>query len=147
MLAYPVDLIPDEDTLRIRCVDLPELNTFGDDADEALFQARDALQLAVSMRIRRHKDIPDPSPAEGRPTIALSFQAALKVLVYRAMREEGLTASALARRLGKRETQVRRLLDLDHGSAMRQIEEAMAALGRRLDVTVEKTDEPRAAAQ
>ena len=38
--------------------------------------------------------------------------------------------------MGKSETDVRRLLDLDHRSDIGQIEAALAALGKRLEITV-----------
>ena len=138
MIAYPVDLIPDDDTIMVICPDVPELTTYGADADAALFHARDALQLAVSMRIRRREEIPEPSPAQGRPTVALSLQGEMKVMIYRALRADGLTPTELARKLGKSETTARRLLDLDHASPIGQIEQALAALGRHVTVIVEK---------
>jgi cell division inhibitor SulA len=42
----------------------------------------------------------------------------------------------LARRLGLQENGVRRLLDLDHRSHIDQVDRALAALGKRLEVRV-----------
>jgi antitoxin HicB len=52
------------------------------------------------------------------------------------MWEAGLTAMALAKRLGLSEGAIRRLLDLDHRSHIGQVEAALAALGKRLSVEV-----------
>ncbi|HEX5079234.1 MAG TPA: hypothetical protein VFV80_08795 [Geminicoccaceae bacterium] len=42
----------------------------------------------------------------------------------------------LARRLGLQENAVRRLLDLDHRSHIDQVDRALAALGRRLELRI-----------
>jgi hypothetical protein len=45
----------------------------------------------------------------------------------------------LARRLGVRETVVRRMLDLDHATKSEKLQTAMETLGKRFVVTVEDT--------
>jgi antitoxin HicB len=50
------------------------------------------------------------------------------------MREAGVSNGELARRLGWQDPQIDRLLDLNHASRLDQIETALAALGKRLDV-------------
>ncbi len=50
--------------------------------------------------------------------------------------QAGVTKAELARRLGWHGPQVDRLLDLNHASRLDQIEAALAALGKRLQVTV-----------
>jgi antitoxin HicB len=61
---------------------------------------------------------------------------AAKVAVYQAMREAGLTQTALAEKLGCDPRQVSRLLDLDHRSRLDQIEAALSVLGKRLVLEV-----------
>jgi antitoxin HicB len=78
--------------------------------------------------------VPLPSAPEGRPCAVLSALATAKVLLYRAMREAGVSKAELARRLGWHGPQVDRLLDLNHASRLDQIETALAALGKRLDI-------------
>ena len=50
------------------------------------------------------------------------------------MRERGMTAPALADRLGLGESAVRRLLDPDRRSPIGRIEQALRVVGRRLAV-------------
>ena len=65
MLRYPVTLKRDTNgTMRVEFPDVPEANTFGEDADEALMQAVDALESALSMYIEDRRDIPKPSPVK-----------------------------------------------------------------------------------
>lgn len=49
-----------------------------------------------------------------------------------------MTQAELGARLGVDGKQVRRILDLDHESKLSQLEAAMAALGLRASVSVEK---------
>ena len=67
---------------------------------------------------------------------ALDCLVAAKLALYEAMRAQRITRSELARRLGLQENGVRRLLDLDHRSHIDQVDRALAALGKRLEVRV-----------
>jgi antitoxin HicB len=135
MLAYPVDLEPDTNgTVLVTFPDFAEAATFGDDEDDALLRAVDALETVLAARIDDREDIPAPSPVAGRPCAVLPALTAAKVLLYRTMREAGIRKADLARRLGWHGPQIDRLLDLNHASRLDQIEAALAALGKRLTV-------------
>lgn len=64
MLAYPITLEDDDGTIMARSPDFPELTTFGDDREEALARAVDALEEAIAARIHDRRDIPAPSRGE-----------------------------------------------------------------------------------
>ena len=135
MLAYPLTLEPDDNgTLLVTFPDMPEAVTFGEDEPDALKRAVDALETMLAARIADQQDVPLPSPAGRRPCAVLSGLATAKVLLYRAMREAGVSSGELARRVGWQRPQVERLLDLNHASQLDRIEAALAALGKRLDV-------------
>ena len=137
MLAYPVELTPDTNgTLLVTFPDFPEATTFGGDQRDALLRAADALETVLAARIDDREDIPLPSGPAGRPRVALPALTAAKVLLYRAMREAGVRKADLARRLGWQGPQVDRLLDVGHASRLDQIEQALAALGKRLTVDI-----------
>jgi antitoxin HicB len=53
------------------------------------------------------------------------------------MREKKINNSELARRLGVRETVVRRMLDPNHETKAEKLHAALAVLGKRLTVAVE----------
>ena len=76
MLAYPIHLEPDDnDTHLATSPDFPELTTFGDDRDDAITHAIDALEEAISVRIRYGEDIPLPR----RVKTALHCQHSLRL--------------------------------------------------------------------
>ena len=132
MLAYPINLEPDDDTLLATSPDFPELTTFGDDRDEALARAVDALEEAIAARIHTGKEIPVPSA--GQNYVRLPTLTAVKTLLYQGMKAQGVGKAELARRLGWHLPQVDRVLDLQHHSRMNQMDAALGALGLQLQV-------------
>jgi len=136
--AYPVHLEQEEDGGYV--VTLPDIGygaTQGDDLAEALAQAADLLEVAVLGAMAHDEDVPAPSPARGRPTVALPALTAAKLEAYRAMRAAGLNKKQLAERLGWQPSQVTRLFDGRHASRLDQIEAALRVFGRRLVITSE----------
>lgn len=90
MLAYPIDLTNDDGTLLVTAPDFPELTTFGDDRDEAIARAADALEEAIAARLSRGEPI--PAPSEGSTRAALPTLTAVKVLHHQHMGARGVTA-------------------------------------------------------
>jgi antitoxin HicB len=137
MLDYPVILTPDGDTVLVTFADVPEAITFGADEDEALMQAVDALETALSLYVDARKPLPVPSrPKRGQRTVRPSALEGAKLDVYREMMSQGIKKAELARRLGWHLPQVDRLFDLRHASRLDQIEAAARALGKHLEVRV-----------
>lgn len=136
--TYPVDLQPDEDgrvVARVR--DVTGAVTDGTDRPEALLLAHDALEEALCAAMAGHEDIPWPSPARGRPVVAPGTLVAAKAALYEAMRDAKISNVELGRRMGLAETEIRRCLDPRHKTKVDRIDAALAALGRRLIVSVD----------
>ena len=140
MLRYPVTLERDTNgTMRVEFPDVPEANTFGEDADEALMQAVDALESALSMYIEDRRDIPKPSPVKRRgKAVILPALTEAKLALYSAMRANRVGKAELARRLNCHLPQVDRLLDLLHASRLDQLEAAFRVLGKRLGIEIQE---------
>jgi len=137
MFDYPVTLTPDGDTVLVTFADVPEALTFGADEEEALLQAVDALETALSFYVEARKPLPAASkPKRGQRTVRPSALEGAKLGVYQAMTEQGIKKAELARRLGWHMPQVDRLFDLRHASRLDQIEAAARVLGRHLEVRV-----------
>jgi antitoxin HicB len=64
----------------------------------------------------------------------------MKLDLYLACRETGVTRAELVRRLGWRREQVDRLFRFDHASRVDQMDAAIRALGRNLEVKVIPAD-------
>lgn len=126
------------DTILVSFPDIPEAHTFGDDEEEALGRALEALEAALSLYIDLRCDIPvTKDPKRGQKFVILPALSEAKVRLYSAMRQARVGKAELARRPNCQLPQVDRLLDLDHSSRMDQMEAAFRAPGKRLVVEVE----------
>ncbi len=136
--AYPAELKPESDgfAVNLRFPDVPGARTWGDDEAEALSLAEDCLVTALHGCVRFGEPIPKPGPARGRPMISVPPLVAAKLALYSAMRERGVSAPELARHLGVSEKAVRALLHLKRRTYLGLLEQALAELGVRLEVTV-----------
>lgn len=140
--TYPVELeddetAPERGALLVTFPDLSEAITSGTNRGAALSNAVDCLETALAMRINRRKEIPVPSPARGRSTVAPGHLIAAKAALYLALRESSISQSELARRMGVMPSLVQRLLDPRHSSRADQFDKAFAALGKRVVLSVE----------
>ncbi len=133
MLAYPITLEDDNGTVLVTSPDFQELTTFGDDREEAVARAVNALEEAIAARIHDRKDI--PAPSRGETYAALPTLTSVKVMLYQGMRDQGVGKAELARRLGWHMPQVDRVLDVHHRSRIDQMDAALGAIGRRLHVS------------
>ena len=134
---YPVDLRPKDDGgFMVIFPDIPEALTQGDDRADALAEASDCLAEALAGRIRNKKGFPAPSPAHGRPLVGPDPVIAAKAALYQAIAEAGITNVELGCRMGVPEVEVRRLLNPRHNSKIGRLDEALAALGKRVILEV-----------
>jgi antitoxin HicB len=137
-LNYPVNLQPaEEGGFVVTFPDVPEAITQGEDMDEALMRAVDALETALSFYTGEGRGLPKASRAKRRQRVVRpSALAGIKLAIYQTMRDQGVRKSELARRLGWHLPQVDRLLDLDHASRLDQAEAALSSLGHTLEISV-----------
>ena len=137
MLRYPVRLERDTNgTILAGFPGVPEAHTFGEDRDEALARAVDALETAFMGYIEDRRAIPHPSSFKRGPYVALPALTEAKLALYSAMRAGRIGKTELARRLNCHLPQVDRLLNLRHGSRLHQLEAAFRALGKELSVQI-----------
>lgn len=137
-LIYAVTLTPDDNgTLLVGFPDFPEANSVGENEDEALLNAVDALETALEIYVDERRPIPAPSPAKrGQHTVALPAMVTAKVLLWNEMHAQNLRKADLARLLGVHMPQVDRLFDLRHSSKLEFVEEAASKLGKRLELSL-----------
>ncbi|HLN03990.1 MAG TPA: hypothetical protein VK335_32180 [Bryobacteraceae bacterium] len=118
--------------------DLPEAHTDGRNMAEALEEAIDCLGSTIAFRIAERTAIPAPSRLKrGQRMIPVPLWIAGKLALYLTMTTQGVSNSELARRLGVRETVVRRMLDPDHDTRSEKIQAALEALGKRIVVAID----------
>jgi antitoxin HicB len=137
MIEYRVTLSPDHNgTFLVTCPKLPIVATFGDTESDALRHAVDAIETALASMIDDGEDIPRPARIDKGVPVRLPAMTVLKLQLYWALRDAGITRAELARRLAWNRESVDRLFRLDHRSRLEQIEAAFAALGQRVEISV-----------
>lgn len=143
MLLFPAHLEPDDNgTLLATCPNLPEVKTFGENREDALAHLADAIEEALGARMAHGEELPEAMTADGwqrnAPLAKISTLATIKIMLYRALRQAGITRAELARRLNWHREQVDRLFRIDHATRLDQFDAAFAALGREMSIELRK---------
>lgn len=142
-MDYPVTLERDDSgTILVSFPDFPEAHTFGENKEDALAHAVDALATAIDAYIKDRRDIPLPSAIVAQHRVTTPALVEAKIRLYEAMRAAKVGKSELAKRLDWHLPQVDRLLAMTHASRLEQIEVAFNALGKRLVVGVQDVASP-----
>ena len=130
-IAYPAKFQADEDgRVMVTFRDLPEAATDGADADEARREAADLLDSALMFRMKYREEIPAPSKArKGEELVVPDAAVAMKVALYIAMRQRGVTAAELSRRLGVDYREAQRILNPYHATRTTRMSAAIEATG------------------
>jgi antitoxin HicB len=138
LFSYPTKFTTGSDgRVLVEFVDLPCVATDGKDEREAMEEAMDALGSDLSIRLTRREQIPTPTPAKrGQRQVPVPLWLAPKLALYLAMRDQRVSNSELARRLGLHERVVRRMLDPEHATKAEKIQAALAVLGKQMTVEV-----------
>jgi antitoxin HicB len=128
----------DEVGIVVSFPDVPEAITQGEDEADAAKQAQDALGLALLSYPRRGLPVPDAKARSRRLVrIAVAPEVAAKIAVLEAFAKSGISKSELARRLGKNEKEIRRILDPRHASKLATLTETLRELGQQLVIGVQ----------
>jgi antitoxin HicB len=128
---YTVDQ-SDDGAWQVRFPDVPEALTEGETEAEAHALATDVLLAALGGLAKLRRDIPAPSASKGGAVVVVPMLCAAKLALYQAMREAGLNNVTLARKLGLQESEVRRMIDLDHQTKIGTLENALWQLGKQV---------------
>lgn len=117
--------------------DVPEAITQGRDMADARAMAEEALGLALLSYPERGLPLPKArTSGKGFVSVAVAPEVAAKLAVLESFLAAGITKSELARRIGKDEKEVRRILDPKHATKLPALTAVLRALGKRLVVGV-----------
>ena len=121
--------------------DVPEAITQGRDMADARVMAEEALGLALLSYPERGLPLPKPrAKGRGLIEIAVAPEVAAKLAVLESFVAAGISKTELARRIGKDEKEVRRILDPKHATKLPALTAALRALGKRLVVGVTEAE-------
>jgi len=136
VLSYPVRLkAAEEGGFIVTFPDIPEAITQGEDVEDALHHAADALESALDFYFEDRRSVPAPSkPKRGQRVIDLPVSVAAKVLLLNEMIRQKVRPAELARRIGTTPQEVNRLTNIRHTTRIDRVDAALRALGKRLIV-------------
>lgn len=139
-MIFPVELSGlGNKTIKVSFPDIPNAITCGKNEKHAMEMALDCLLTVITAHMHDGDDLPQPSRIKrGQRGIEIPSMVAVKMAIYEAMKERGITQNELGTKLNCDARQIRRLLDLDHNSRFDQIETALHVLGLKLAMAVEK---------
>lgn len=117
--------------------DIPEAITQAETIEDSFVEAADCLEEAIAARIDDGLDIPKPSkPRRTERLISVPSHTAIKAALYLVMIENEVNKSELARRLNIDVREVRRMLNPHHGTKLPSMEQALAALGKHIELHI-----------
>ncbi|EFW82526.1 Uncharacterized protein AC496_1939 [Pseudomonas savastanoi pv. glycinea] len=115
------------------------MSASGDTLPEALSEALDGMESALSLYVDQRRKIPQASVVSGHELLMrLPALTVAKIMLWNSLLEEGVSRAELARRLGCTRQVVDRLVDFLHASKIEQVERALAELGRRITLSIER---------
>ena len=135
-MLYPVKLTRQATgNIAVSFPDIPEALTIGDNEEEALMHAADALETALDFYFEQDRPVPLPSvPKRGYRVVELPATVTAKVLLFNEMLAQKVRPSELARRLSIPRQNVTRLLDPRHPTKIDNIAAALKVLGKRMEI-------------
>ncbi len=143
-LAYPASFTDEDGELIVTFRDIPEALTSGQNEEDAIEEACDALKVAIAGYLKEGKSIPRPSNvARGEHLIPVSPSLAAKAFLSDAMRAKEMTQVDLAVEMGVEPKQVQRILNPDHASTLASLSKALGAVGLSVTMTLVDVSENR----
>jgi antitoxin HicB len=113
--------------------DIPEAITQGENLEDSLQHAQDALESAMEFYFEERRRVPAPSkPKPRQHVVELPASLTAKVLLLNEMLRQKVRPAELARRIGTTPQEINRLTDIRHTTKIDRIEDALRALGKRL---------------
>ena len=136
-MQYPAAFVQEPGCIVVTFRDIPEAVTQGDDEAEAVEMAKEVLMLAMGVYFKEKRTVPAPSElVEGERLIGLPPSVSAKVALLNEMLKQKVRPAELARRIGLKEQEAARIVNLDHKTNIDTLGRAMDALGRHLDIRV-----------
>ncbi|MFT4021995.1 MAG: type II toxin-antitoxin system HicB family antitoxin [Acinetobacter sp.] len=131
-MLYPAKFEKEGNSYNVTFRDIPEAITCGDDWEDALVMAEDALLVSMDFYFEDKRPVPMPSALqEGEYLISLPLSVWSKVLLLNTMIEQNISNVELAKRIHVKPQEVQRITNLEHSTKIDTIARALKALGKQ----------------
>lgn len=136
-MLYPAIFTKEANGYSVIFRDIPEAITCGDDWEDAMLMAKDALITALDFYFEDQRTVPPPSPAQA-DDVLIELPASLyaKVLLLNEMVKQKISNVELARRIDVRPQEMQRITNLNHPTKIDTIAKSLSALGKQLILEV-----------
>lgn len=136
-MQYPAKFEPEENSYNVIFRDIPEAITCGDDYQDALVMAEDALITALDFYFEDRRIVPPPSePQEGEVLIELPPSVVAKIFLMNEIAHQKITNVELANRIGVKPQEMRRITSSLHTTKIDTLHKALKALGKDLILSI-----------
>jgi antitoxin HicB len=137
MLKYPAIFTPEESGFSIEFPDFPGCFSQGENLDEALAMAEEALNGHIRCLIEMNANIPESSEIQGENIhyISVEPEIAIPILLQNIRKKESLSQSEVARRINIAYQSYQRLEKVKgFNASIKTLSKIAKVLGKRLDV-------------
>jgi antitoxin HicB len=136
-MRYPVILKSDGPYLLVRFPDVPAAITHGNNREDALHHALDALETVLMYTLGTPELIPLPSTVKrGQSYVDLPPTVAAKVLLHNEMVKQKVRPTELADRMGIPHEKLMRVLSLKYKTKFQTTTQALNALGKHFELSL-----------
>ena len=136
-MFYPAKFEQEGQCYNVTFRDIPEAITCGDDYDDAIQMAQDALLTAMDFYFEDHRAVPLPSAAqENEVLVALPASVYAKVLLLNEMIAQNISNVELAKRIDVKPQEIQRITNLEHTTKIDTVVRALKALGKQLQISI-----------
>ncbi|AMW15806.1 type II toxin-antitoxin system HicB family antitoxin [Glaesserella parasuis] len=136
-MLYPARFEFEDGSYNVSFRDIPEALTCGDNYEDALEMAKDALLTSMDFYFEDHRKVPLPSPPqEGEVLIELPTSIFAKVLLLNEMVDQNISNVELAKRIAVKPQEVQRITNLGHSTKIDTIARAINALDKQFELRV-----------
>ena len=136
-MLYPARFEPEDGGYNVSFRDIPEALTCGDNYDDAVEMAKDALLTSMDFYFEDRRKVPMPSKAQkGEVLIELPASVFAKVLLLNEMIDQNISNVELAKRIDVKPQEVQRITNLGHSTKIDTIARAINALGKQFELRV-----------
>jgi antitoxin HicB len=137
MLKYPAIFHPEDSGFSIEFPDLPGCLSEGNNLEDALAMAEEALNGHIGCLIEMDRDVPDPSDIRGENIfyIPVEPEIAIPILLKKLRKLERLSQSDVARRINIAYQSYQRIENVKgFNASIKTLSRIAKALGKRLDI-------------
>lgn len=136
-MYYPAKFEQEDSNYNVTFRDIPEAITCGDDWNDAINMAEDALLTAMDFYFKDHRQVPMPSELQkDEVLVTLPVRVFAKILLLNTMIEQNISNIELAKRLKLRSQEVQQIIDPKHSTKIDMIARALSAIGKGLKISV-----------